>query len=192
MKQLLVAAVSAALLTVSASAQTRPVDGGQTAVTLSPEFLSALSTLGVTATPVIPGQILTGVASFAVTGGTIDLATAQGEITHSGGLELRAGNTVVRLLNFTIDLGAMNRLTGAVVANGSLVGRVHLFDLTLPSGITLPLTPQNELLVVPNTQVRLSAAAATALNSLFNVTAFTEGFEIGTARVSTFLNRRTF
>jgi len=188
----LFAAIGITVLTLGAFGQTRPIETGRTAVTLSSGFLAAATTLGVSVTGVLPGQLVSGVASFPVTAGTLDLATAKGEIDHSGGLELRAGTTRVQLLNFVIDTTASARLTGIVVANGTLVGRVHLFDLTLPSGITLPLVPDNELLTIPNTMVKLSETAATALNALFNVTAFTPGFDVGTARVSAFTGRRVF
>jgi hypothetical protein len=189
---MLLSVLSAGILSLGAFGQTRPLDSGQTAVTLSSGFLGAVTSLGLSVTPVLPGTLFGGVASFPVNGGTLDLATARGEIGHTGGLEFAAGMTKVQLLNFVIDTTETPKLTGAVVANGTLVGRVHLFDLTLPDGITLPLEPQNELLIIPNTGVRLSAAAAEALNALFNVTAFTPGFEIGTARVSLFVNRRVF
>lgn len=192
MRKILLSVLSAGILAAGAYGQTRPLETGRTAVTLSSGFLAAASALGVTVTPVLPSSILTGVVSFPITGGTLDLGTARGEIDHSGGLELRAGSTRVQLLNFVIDTTATPRLTGMVVANGSVVGRVHLFDLTLPAGITLPLMPDNELLTIPNTAVKLSETAATALNALFNVTAFTPGFEIGTARVSAFTGRRLF
>lgn len=192
MKKALFSVFAAGVLTLGVFGQTRPIESGQTAVTLSASFLSAASSLGVSLAPVLPGQQFGDLVSFPIIAGILDLATARGEIGHGGGLELRAGSTRVQLLNFAIDTSGAPRLSGTVVANGTFIGRVHLFDLTLPSGITLPLQPQNELLTIPNTVVRLSETAATALNGLFNVTAFTPGFEVGTARVSAFTNRRVF
>jgi hypothetical protein len=189
---MLLSVVSATLLTVSAFGETRPVDSGRTAVTLSSGFVAAVTSLGVGVAAVLPAQAFGTVVSFPITGGIIDLSTARAEVPHSGGLELTAGMTKVQLLNFTIDTTDTPKLTGTVVANGTLLGRVHLFDLQLPSGITLPLQATNELLTIPNTTVRLSATAAEALNALFNVEAFTAGFEIGTAQVSAFLGRRVF
>lgn len=192
MSKILMSVFCAGVLAIGAFGQTRPLESGRTAVTLSSGFLSAVTALGVNVVPVLPSQIFEGVVSFPVTGGTLDLATARGEIDHSGGLQLSAGTTRVQLLNFIIDTTDTPKLTGMVVANGAVLGRVHLFNLTLPAGITLPLTPQNELLTIPNTTVRLSETAAAALNALFNVTAFEPGFEIGTARVSAFTGRRVF
>lgn len=193
MRKIFLCAISAGILAVSAFGQTRPVESGRTAVTLGSSFLAAATSLGVSVAPILPAPpLFAGVVSFPITGGTLDLATARGEIGHSGGLELSAGTTKVQLVNFTIDTTESPKLSGMVIANGMVVGRVHLFDLTLPSGITLPLVPDNELLTIPNTAVKLSETAATALNALFNVTAFTPGFEIGSARVSAFTGRRVF
>jgi hypothetical protein len=191
-RKVLLTVMSAGVLSLGAFGQSRPIESGQTAVTLSSGFVAAATSLGVGLATVIPGQLFAGVVSFPVTGGALDLATARGEIYHSGGLELTAGTTRVQLLNFTIDTTAAAKLTGLVVANGSVVGRVHLFNLLLPAAVVPPLVPDNQLLTIPNVRVTLSADAAAALNALFNVTAFTPGFEIGTARVSAFTGRRVF
>ena len=157
---------------------------GKTSVVLSNEFIGALGTLQVTPGAIGAGTLRSGVASFPVTGGALDLANAKGEINHSGGLSLSAGTTRVQLLSFNIDTtGTTPVLTGLVTVNGDVVGRLPLFTLTLPT-LTLPLQPGAfGTLFVPGVQVRLSGEAATALNSIFRVTAFTEGFNIGTASV---------
>jgi hypothetical protein len=80
-------------------------------------------------------------------------------------------------------------LTGLVIANGSVVGRIRLFDIALPAGITLPLQPAaNRFFDLAGARLTLSGGAATALNGVFGVTAFTAGFPIGTGRVSAFLD----
>ena len=55
-------------------------------------------------TPIAPAKAGSKGVSFPITGGTIDPATAAGTITHSGGLQLRAGATRVRLTSFTIGV----------------------------------------------------------------------------------------
>ncbi|MFN0109614.1 MAG: hypothetical protein ACKVZH_12230 [Blastocatellia bacterium] len=155
---------------------------GKTTVTLSNDFLGALVALKLSAGTVGEGTLRSGVASFPVTGGALDLATAKGEINHTGGLVLAAGSTRVELLSFNIDTsGSRTVLTGLVTVNGDFVGRLPLFDLTLPA-VTLPLQPQAfNNLFLPGVKVTLSAEAAGALNTVFGVTAFTQGFSIGTA-----------
>jgi hypothetical protein len=180
--------LAAALLPVAASAQTRQLARGATSVELSDDFTGALTTLGVMAKPIRPGSADGNVVRFPVTAGELDPENAHAEVFHSGGLQLQANDVKVRLLNFTIDTtGAKAVLTGAVIVNGSLVGRLPLFDLSLPS-LTLPLDLGQDRvtrLTVPGVAVTLSDAAAGALNQVFNVSAFTGGLNIGTATVDT-------
>lgn len=172
------------LSTSTYAAPTALLTDGKTSVTLSSDFLGALVALRLSAGTVGDGTLRSGVASFPVTGGALDLANAKGEINHTGGLFLAAGSTRVELLSFNIDTsGSRTMLTGLVTANGNFLGRVPLFDLTLPA-VTLPLQPQSfGNVFLPGVKVALSAEAAAALNSVFGVTAFAEGFNIGTASV---------
>jgi len=157
---------------------------GQTRVFLSNDFLGALGALNLSAGSIGNGTLSSGTATFPIVGGVLDLQNAKGEINHSGGLFLATRTTRVELSSFNIDTtGATPVLTGLVTANGDLVGRVPLFRLELPA-LTLPLQPQAfGTVFVPNVKVTLSPEAALALNSLFGVTAFTSGFNIGTAQV---------
>jgi hypothetical protein len=188
MKQFAKTAALGLVLVLAASAaqaNTKTIAFGRTTVTLSSGFVSALQTLGLTPGVVKPTALEDGKADFPVTGGAIDLDTARGEISHSGGLTLTAGSTVVRLQSFTIDTtGASPVLTGLVVVNDSLVGRLPLFNLQLPAGITLPLKPTHEgVLELKGVGVTLTSGAATALNGVFSTNALAGGFGIGTADV---------
>lgn len=120
---------------------------------------------------------------FPITSGQIDLANAKGEVIHSGGLTLTAGTTVVDLSQFIIDTTQSSGpvLTGLVKANGSVVGRIPLFTITLPS-LTLPLSVKRTL-TIPSAALILTDQAAEALNGAFNVTAFTVGIPVGTAKI---------
>jgi hypothetical protein len=166
------------------AAPTENLSDGRTSVTLSNDFYAALGALGLSAGTIGAGTLRGGVASFPVTGGSIDLANAKAEINHTGGLSLSKGATRVELTSFNIDtLGSGPVLTGLVSANGNLLGRVPLFALELPQ-LTLPLQLQAfHTLVIPNVKVKLTPEAAGALNTVFGVTAFTGGFNIGTAYV---------
>ncbi len=181
-------AVSALMLAgAPAGAQnTQSTIGGNTSVTLSSTFLSALTTLKVTPSTIGPTQLIGATVNFPVTGGAIDEKTAAAQIVHSGGLTLTAGKTVVNLQNFIVDTtGSSPIITGLVVANGKLVGRITLFDLTLPSELKVPLYEDAGVLAISDIGVSLDAGAAQALNSAFGVSAFTGGLDVGTAYLLT-------
>lgn len=177
-------AVSAAVSPAMAS-PTAQINGGYTLVEFLPEFVGALTTLGIAPSKNLPGTLYQRIGFFPIVGGRIDAATARGEIPHSGGLKLTKGATQVILTDFIIDTaGTAPRLTGIVTANGSIVGRIPLFNLALPA-ISLPLTlpPGPEILLVEGSRMSLTQDAATALNGVFGTTAFVPGFEIGIASV---------
>jgi hypothetical protein len=162
--------------------KTETVEGGRTTVTLADSFVSALGSLGVTPGTVSPTELRGAKVNFPITGGAIDLDTGSGQILHSGGLKLTAGNNEVKLQSFIIDTTSSQPvITGLVVANGKLVGRLPLFNLTPASGTTLPLTPSYGVLEAKGIGVTLTATAATALNEVFGITALAGGLEIGTA-----------
>jgi hypothetical protein len=177
---------------ISAYAQkTETINYGLTAVKLSDTFTSALQSLNITAGTVEPTRIRDGVAGFPVVGGAIDLDTAEANVLHSGGLTLSAGDTKVLLESFVIDTtGSSPVLTGLVVVNGKLVGRLTLFNLVLPSGLTLPLSADHGVLQLKGVGVNLSSSAAAALNKVFSVKAFADGLDIGTADVFALLSVR--
>jgi hypothetical protein len=178
------------LFCASAFAQATVVtQSGKTSVALSKSLLNALSSLGVTPGKISPSTLVKGVITFPITGGAFDADTAKGQIIHSGGLTLTAGGTQVDLESFIIDTtGSSPVLTGIAVVNGALVGRLTLFNLQLPSGITLPLQPVDGVLVDVNpVGVTLTSSAASTLNTVFGVTAFTGGFDIGNANLQAFI-----
>lgn len=165
----------------AAAAPTAQVAGGHTTVELSEELLGALGTLGVAAAPIGPGSLRRGHATFPIPGGALDLETARGDVFHTGGLSLRAGETEVQLLNFVIDTQNEPVLTGLVSVNGDLVGRVPLFDLSLTQSPDV----WRNYLVVRGVEVTLSATAGGALNDIFGVDDFVEGLPIGDALLYT-------
>ena len=170
--------------------QARTIDGGLTTVQLSSTFVSALSSLDVTPGVVQPTHLSDGVVSFPITGGAVDLDTAKGNVLHSGGLTLTAHGTEVRLQSFIIDTTSKPLvITGLVVVDGRVLGRIPLFDLSLPSGVSWPLLAADGLkLDVKGFGVVLDPQAAAALNSVYSVKAFKGGLDIGTAEVDAFLN----
>lgn len=165
----------------SVMAETVRFKSHRTDVNLSVDFLGALTTLGVAPSAVKPAKIISTQARFPIVAGELDLSSAGSEIIHSGGLQLSTADVTVQLTNFIIDTTSTPVLTGLVKANGSIVGRVDLFNLELPS-LQLPIAKKRKI-TIPNVGVKLTATAAATLNSVFGVTAFTEGFSIGVAHV---------
>jgi hypothetical protein len=181
------AALAAALVLAASSVyaqQTKTVEFGQTKVSLASSFVSDLESKGVKPGVVDPTHLKNGVVNFPVTGGAIDLDSAAGQIIHSGGLTLSVPGKNLRLQSFIIDTtGSAPVLTGLVDLNGKLLGRLPLFKLQLPAGVTLPLKPEEGLLKLKGVNVTLTKTAADALNGIFSVSVFHEGYEIGTANV---------
>jgi hypothetical protein len=112
---------------------------------------------------------------------------------------LRAGETIVTLSQFSIEnvTGGALRLKGIVTANDSIVGELPLFDLTLtdspsarPSNLLRSDINLGGSLRLAGVRVALSGDAAAALNSVFKVTAFSRGLNIGTASVDAFFDER--
>lgn len=169
---------------VASAAPTAQVRDGYTLVELLPEFVTALGSLGIAPSKVLPATLYQRIAYFPITGGRIDASNAKGEVPHSGGLTLTRGGTQVVISDFIIDTTSSPKLTGIVTANGSIVGRIPLFNLALPQlvlPLQLPAGP--ETLLIEGNRVTLTAEAATALNGAFGTTAFAPGFHIGIASV---------
>lgn len=172
------------LLLAAGSTQAAPTADFKRGVTVvNPDggFLGAAESLGVRIAP-IKGPSL----RFPIIAGSLDLATAAGEILHSNGIELSAAGTVAELRNFAIDTANPEGpvLTGLVVVNESTVGRVPLFKLGLPE-LSLPLEARSffRYLTIPDVELSLTGAAAGALNEIFGVSAFAEDFLVGEATV---------
>jgi hypothetical protein len=159
--------------------------GGKTAVTLSNDFVGALTALKVTPGTIGSGRLNKGVASFPIVSGAGDLGAIKIEINHRGGLSLTAGKTSVELTDYSItNLDGKPVLTGLVKANDNLVGRIPLFNLTLSGGPTTQSVHSATKIELSGVKVTLTKTAADALNGVFSVTAFKEGLNIGTAKVS--------
>lgn len=156
--------------------------GGATSVDLSSGFIGALTSLNIAPANVFPASLRGARATFPITDGTLDRATLKGEIVHNGGLTLTRGATQVKLKSFIIDTtGSGIVLTGLVSANGSVVGRIPLFDLQIPGPEASSF--RFERVTLNGVIVNLRPEAANALNAVFATNAFVPGFNVGTARV---------
>jgi len=199
-QRLAVALTAAGLLTVSASAVASaapahpatasqaaasvPLRGGQTAVTTAPGIAAALLGQGIVPIATLPGtegaRTSPGVSVrfvFPVTGGNVSLKPLSGRILHRGGilfLDVKNGKKIA-LSNFTINLGT-RVLTGIV--NGNPNARVPVFTLGLAHAT---LQVHKHVVAARGIVLRLTKAAAGALNSTFGTSLFKKGMVIGTA-----------
>ena len=168
-------ALVALAVAAPAGAATVKLAGGSTTLRLDAGTAKALKGLGVSVTPITPAKAGSKGVSFPITGGGVNPATAAGTITHSGGLQLRAGGTRVRLTSFTI--GVDGTPTISVKAGKA---RLHAFTVSLGKAkVSRAGLGTN----VSGVTVKLSAKGAGALNKAFGVKAFTRGLRVGTATV---------
>jgi hypothetical protein len=185
MKKLsLSAAIVATAVTLSATlAQAQdiyPVEGGRTTVTLTKGFIDTLANLNIVPTAAVTSQLYDGAIDFPITSGAISLKTAAGQILHSGGINLTDGNRAVRLDSFVFNLLSDKPFVTALVAvDGTFVGRIKLFDITLPTTLTRPIAPKSGDFFLSGVKLTLDEEAATALNGAFATKNFKTGADAG-------------
>jgi hypothetical protein len=156
------------------------VTGGRTTLTLSKAFLADLTTLGVTSTAIAGSQIDGNQIDFPITSGAVNLENAYGEILHGGGINLTAGTKQVRFDSFIVDTsGEESTVTALTIVDGKFLGRIRVFDLELPSDLTLPLDPKDGDFFLAGVKWNLDPQAAAALNDAFKTTAFENNLFIG-------------
>lgn len=195
----LLASLTAGLLpAASVRAATYDVPSGQTTLDFSPQFFNLIPALGADVARIRPAKIKGNLnkqnlrAIFPITTGALDADGDKAQIGHEGGLTLATGNITVQLTAFSIDfdlstvadaIGADNRvMTALVVANGSLVGRLPVFNLGIDS---VTGSVSGSTVRFNDVTVTMTEQAATALNAIFNLpgqggASFFEGFPIGT------------
>jgi hypothetical protein len=195
----LLASLTAGLLpAASVQAITYNVPSGQTTLDFSPQFFNLIPALGADVARIKPAKLKGNLnkqnlrAIFPITTGALDADGNEAQIIHEGGLTLATGSITVQLTAFSIDfdlfavagpIGADNRvMTALVVANGSLVGRLPVFNLGIDS---VTGSVSGSTVKFNNIGVTMTQAAATVLNGIFNLpgpggASFFEGFPIGT------------
>ncbi|WP_375500170.1 hypothetical protein [uncultured Jatrophihabitans sp.] len=167
------------------------ITGGTTSVALDPGFVTALGTLKLTPGLVSPATMSGTTVTFPITGGNVTVYKkgkvtpyVQGTVTHSGGLTLKGGATTVTLQNFVIDPGNNSKLSGEVLANGTVaVKSAPLFNLDGSTLKTPTVDKATGVATLTGTRVLLSEAAAKLLNTTFKTTALKGGFFIGVATI---------
>ena len=165
--------------------------GVSTTVTLDPQFVQGITTLGVTPGVLGETKLEGGALIFPITGGKATLYEKGstdpfivGVVEHEGqGISLSAGGKKVELANFDVDAGESEIRTDITVDGAAFGSDVPTF---IADGSTLkyPPTMEGTNAILEGTQVKLTGGAADALNQVFGVTAFTEGFPIGVAKIA--------
>jgi Htaa len=162
--------------TVKATPKQVAFAGGATSLTLDPGAVAALTSLGVTPGLAAPATANPdGSFAFPITGGKVDGSSLAGAISHSGGITLTKGTTVVTLKDFVID-SKRSVLTADV---GGARADILALDLSKAA-----VAIDGRAVNVTGVPATLTQAAADALNGAFATTAFTAGLAIGTANVA--------
>ena len=147
---------------------------GATTLKLDAGAVAALTSLGVTPAPIEPAKaVAADELAFPITN-SFKSALRTGVVEHSGGISLTAGDTVVELTDFDIDVA--DEVLTAQVGDA----RVPILDLDFS---TARVSWSRGGLSVGPVGATLTDVAAGALNDAFGVTAFTEGLKLGDATV---------
>jgi len=162
--------------TIKASPKSVQIESqGDTTLALDAGAAAALTSLGITPSPIGPATAESDGIAFPIRGGRLETAHLSGDITHSGGLRLAQNGTPVDLTEFTINLDADPDLTADVGGT-----RVSILSLDLSDAV---IEIDGLSVKVSGVKASLTAAAASALNGAFGTSAFTEGLLLGTATV---------
>jgi hypothetical protein len=152
---------------------------GATALGIDPAVLQVLAGQGIVPGVIGPAALSGTTATFPVTGGRAALDLSAATVTHSGGLSLTKGATIVRLTDFDIRIGSGAPQLFATLNGGA--GKIAIIDLDL-SGLQSSISGRT--VTLGGVVAKLSQGAADALNGAFATTAFAGGLTLGTATVS--------
>ncbi len=158
------------------SSSVKELHGYQTSLKLDAGTAKVLTDNGVSVKPIGDAHGKGGKISFPITGGSIDTKTLAGTIEHSGGLQFSAGGTSLGVKDFIIDT-AKGVLTARISGTST---RVPLLDLSL-ADITVDADSKGA--TIRGVKATLTAEAAAALNKTFDVSLFSKGIPVGTAKV---------
>ncbi len=162
------------------------LDGKATSVTLDAGTAKALQSLGVAVAPVGSATFdsATSTVSFPITGGFAaihsDLGYKPGYIAgtvlhEASGLRFSKGNRSIEVTDFVVD-------PGNSVLTASSGGKSGI-PLLFLDGTNVKVSMEGSDVVLQGTVAKLTGPGASALNSTFGVTAFTEGMPLGVVRL---------
>ncbi len=185
MKQVLhlaAAAVLALAPAIASAQQGHTITYGRATVNFSQNFQQTLSSLGASLTDLNAVPLANGIGIFEATEGVVDLQTGVAELTTRGGYAVSAGGTFVKVQNLVVDLSnpLTPVVTGIFVINGTVIPRQPIFQLAVPPGTAIPLTPQNGVEILNGFPATLAPAAAATINSIFGGPVLQPNTPIGT------------
>jgi hypothetical protein len=183
--RVLVVLLAVGLLAVPAAAGAKPakkattvkVSRGATTLTLDPGTGQALTSLGLTVSPLNPAKAGAAGIAFPVTHGKLNAKTYAGTISHAGGLRFSGAAGDLDLRNFRIMVDAAPDLTADVYGV-----RLSIADLDLSKA---KIAVRGRTVSITGVGVTLTEAAADALNSFYGTHALAGGLTLGTASVKT-------
>ena len=166
-------------------AQARTAVFGRTEIQFSQNFTSFVGALGGSLSDLNLVTLPSSNLILPVTAGAFNPTTAIGEVEHASGFTICGGGKAIRLENLTVDTtnGMAPVVTAVFVFNNTVLGRMPLFNVQYPSGVTLPLQTNAGVLQVSGLKLSLAPIAAASLNSIFGITAIPAGLNAGTASV---------
>jgi hypothetical protein len=176
---LTVAATSATL-----HAQVRTAVFGRTTIQFSQSFTSLVGALNGSLSDLNMVPLSANSVVVPVSAGAINPGTGVGEVDHSSGFILTGGGKTIRLENFIVDTtNPVPTVSADFVFNGTVIGRLPLFNVAYPSSLTLPLPVTVGVLQVNGLKLSLAPGAASALNTIFNIRTIPAGLDAGTASI---------
>jgi hypothetical protein len=181
-----------ALVNPISAAPTIISNGKITEVTLSQDFIDALTSNDIEPAAIKPGKLKKGVASFPIIAAGVDTGEfPKSELFHSGGLSLTdSEGTTVQLFNFIIDiLDPASPFLSGLVSAGDLVGRFDLFEIDLGA---VDVENKKKNTIVSGAVLSLTDGAADTLNDAFGVDVFSEGDEVGVATLTLKVKAKDF
>ena len=148
--------------------------GVATTLDLDPQTIGVLDDNNVTLTPIAPARRSAEGVRFPITGGEVRPDTFSGRIRHAGGLSISDGRRRVLLRDFVIETR-----TGQITADTG-AGRIPILNLDFSSGKRADVGPTIALTDVP---VKLTAAAAAAIDEALSISVLTASIPIARATV---------
>ena len=182
-------ALASSAVFAAAQNETQTIVYGRTTVQFNAGFQQTLANLGATITDTNSAPLKNGSAIFTITEGAIDLKSAAGEVSHSGGYVVTIAGVSVKVLDLVLDTTTPTApvITGLFVVNNAVLGRLPVFTVQIPSGFSLPLTPQNGVEQINGFGLLLAPGTANTFNTLFGAQVLQAGTSVGTANVYTVL-----
>lgn len=136
-----------------ASAASNPIASGSTTLTINGGFKNYLKTFGISIQKISPTKLKGAKLTLTVTGGKLDPATGQGEVTLGGGLKFKAGKKTAPVKGLVLNTTG-KKLTGKVAGKQMKIASVAGISFTRNGfGINLKVN-----------KVKLTGNAANALN----------------------------